>query len=721
MEGAIAARIGRLEEELRDILAVAAVEGEAFTAQVVARVQEIQERRLLRTLSRKLEKRHRLVRERSAVKIGRLLLSRYRFTHVLFQQYLYNDLGDVERRRLHGDIAAILEELYAGRTEDIAVQLARHFDEAGDNDKAASYLLAAGDRARSLYANQEAIVHYQRALDHLRQLGDDERLARTWMRLGLTYHNAFDYRRSRQAYDQGFAVWQRVGVATQEREAEATLSLWQRPPISLDPPVINDRWSSSWLNQLFSGLVEISDELVVVPDVARRWEIRDGGLTYIFHLREDAKWSDGQPVTAGDFILAWRRMLDPRTPDRFAERLFDVKGAQDFYLGRLSDENRLGLRAPDDITLIVELEQPASYFLHLLTLDYTFPIPQHVVKKLSDGWVESERIVTNGPFMITSWSLDKGVRLARNPFYHGTFGGNVSQVEVSLADVADLWEKAMDPYGRGDVDVLDASWLPGEKFRSVRARYGEHYVNVPTLATFGIVFNEKLPPFDDYRVRRALAMAIDQVHYVRDLLQDQATPALGGWIPDGVPGHSPDIGLPHDPAAARLLMAESGYPEGRGFPSLDMVWFDIDIPLMRKEGSYLSQVWQEQLGITIHPDYVPFNEWFDLMQHLDLPPIILYGWFADFPDPDDFLRAGLPGTIRTDRRIREINKAARVLTDQGRRLALYKEADKILMEEALVVPLIYSSGHFFISPRVRKFPLTLRWRDIIVDPDRAGD
>ncbi len=157
-------RIGRLEEELQEILTVAAVEGEDFTAQVVARVQEVQELRLLRALSRELEKRHHLVRERGETKVGRQLLSRYRFAHTLFQQYLYNDLSAGERRLLHAEIAAVLEELYAGRTGEIMVQLARHYAEAGEAEKAIDYLLQAGDRARGLYAHQEAIDGYERAL-----------------------------------------------------------------------------------------------------------------------------------------------------------------------------------------------------------------------------------------------------------------------------------------------------------------------------------------------------------------------------------------------------------------------------------------------------------------------------------------------------------------------------------------------------------------------------
>jgi hypothetical protein len=172
VEGIIEERIGRLEEALRDILSVASVEGQDFTAQVVARVEEIQERELLRVLSQELDKRHRLVREREEVKLGKQYLARYQFAHALFQQYLYNQLGTAERRMLHGEIAALLEELYQGQTGQIAVQLARHYTEAGDDEKAADYLVQAGDAAAQLFADVEARLHYARALEALARLPD---------------------------------------------------------------------------------------------------------------------------------------------------------------------------------------------------------------------------------------------------------------------------------------------------------------------------------------------------------------------------------------------------------------------------------------------------------------------------------------------------------------------------------------------------------------------
>jgi len=181
VEGVIEERIGRLEQTLRDILSVASVEGQDFTAQVIARVEEMRERELLRVLSQELEKRHRLVREREEVNLGRQYLARYQFAHALFQQYLYNELGAAERRMLHGEIAALLEELYEGHTEEIAVQLARHYTEAGADNKAFAFLVQAGDASARLSARAEAWLHYSRALGALAQLPKTVENRRRWV------------------------------------------------------------------------------------------------------------------------------------------------------------------------------------------------------------------------------------------------------------------------------------------------------------------------------------------------------------------------------------------------------------------------------------------------------------------------------------------------------------------------------------------------------------
>ena len=204
VEAVIEERVSRLEGGLRDVLAVASVEGETFTAQVVARVQGIGERPVLGALSQELERRHHLVQGQGEVQVDHQFLSRFRFTHTMFQKYLYNAFSPGERRLLHGAIAAVLEDLFQEEGEEVTVQLARHYAEAGQVKQAVDYLLRAGDRARDLYAHQEAIGFYEQALIFLKEQGADERAARALMKLGLTHHLAFNFQRARDAYQEGF-------------------------------------------------------------------------------------------------------------------------------------------------------------------------------------------------------------------------------------------------------------------------------------------------------------------------------------------------------------------------------------------------------------------------------------------------------------------------------------------------------------------------------------
>jgi ABC-type oligopeptide transport system substrate-binding subunit len=718
VEGAIAARIGRLEEDLRDILAVAAVEGETFTAQVVARVQEKDERRLLQSLSRELEMRHRLVRERSAVKVGRLLLSRYRFSHALFQQYLYNNLSDGERRMLHRDIAVTLEELYDGRTGEIAVQLARHFVEAGEDDKALPYLLQAGDRARLLYAFEEATRQYERALTILKEAGDFERASRILMKLALTYHSAFDYERSRQAYEEGFVLGRMNIPRSGERVLPLTphtLRLNVNWFVSLEPGMYNTADLSTIFNQLFSGLVTLTPELDIIPDVARSWEIQDGGRTYIFHLRNDVRWSDGQPVTAGDFAYAWRRALDPELGSwGIAPLFYDIVDAAAFHRGDSSD---LGIKALDDWSLRVELEKPAGYFLQLLAINAAYPVPRHVVEDHGNAWAEPGNFVSNGPFRLVSWDRDAQLNLERNPDYHGRFAGNVDHVEISTLTNPELY---ISLYEADEIDILRLNWISPQVIHEAALRNASDYLTWPQFGTHMFRFDTSRPPFDDRRVRQALAQAVDKHQLATVNYLGQASPASGGLVPPGMPGHVPGIAWPFDPEAARDLLAEAGYPGGRNFPLAktlvgrrDSYWMD---PVLDQ--------WISELSIEFHREYV---EYYADWSREGVPHIHGFGWLADNPDPDNFLRVSphagnVPELVlrwQTSTFDDLLNKA-RQLQDQKERMALYRQAEEILVEEVPIIPILHQRMHILVKPWIKNIRQSgytgFVLKDIIIEP-----
>ncbi|HSR31365.1 MAG TPA: ABC transporter substrate-binding protein, partial [Anaerolineae bacterium] len=687
-------------------------------AQVIARVQEIRERQLLRRLSGELEKRHRLVTEQGEVKLGSHFLSRFQFAHALFQQYLYNDLGAGERRLLHGEIAKVLEELYEGQTEEITPQLAHHYAEAGEGEKAIGYLLEAGDRARMLYAQTEAIDYYQRALVFLREQWEPERTARTLMKLGLTYDAAFDFRRARQAYDEGFALWQRAGQIQPpvgHSPAPHALRVPWLDMQTLDPTMVEDTISDCVIDQLFSGLVELSTEMGVVPDVARTWEVLEGGREYVFHLRDDVRWSDGKPVTAGDFEFAWKRTLDPATGSAAAHTLYYIQGAGAFHRGEVSDPDSVGVRSLDEVTLKVVLEEPIGFLLHLLTNSSYYPVPREVVRAYGERWTELENIVTNGPFRLEAWKRGESVVMVRNPEYHGHFGGNVQKAELSLHEDP---THQMEEYEADGLDIMYLWGLPFPEWDRVRHRHTEEYITGPVQGICFLTFDASRPPFDDPRVRRAFALATDRETLADAVTRGYYSPATGGFVPPTMPGHSPGIGLPYDPEGARHLLAEAGYATGRGFPTVDLLAYRA---FTESVCEYLQAQWRENLGIEIRWEAM---EWSLFRNRLgrELPHILLEEYEADCPDPDWVLNASCvrsymrfnPGAYDT------LLKEARRIADPEERMRMYGQADRVLVEEAAILPLTYDRRHLLVKPWVTMFPMAPRWlwflKDVIMEP-----
>jgi ABC-type oligopeptide transport system substrate-binding subunit/DNA-binding SARP family transcriptional activator len=705
VEAVIEERIARLPEELRQTLAVASVEGEVFTAQVVARVQGLQERPLLQRLSRELEKRHRLVRRQADVQVEHKLLTRCQFTHALFQQYLYNELGAGERRLLHSEIAGALAEVYQERIDEVTAQLAHHYAEAGDTAKAIEYLLQAGDRARMLYADQEAIAAYQRALDFLKEQGNYERAARTLMKLGQTYHLAFDFPRAQAAYEESFELWQRATQLQPESlpSAPHALRISGGEPLTLDPAVVWEGETGLFISQLFSGLLTLSPDLDIAPDLARTWEVLEGGRKYVFHLRNDASWSDGTPLTAGDFVYAWQRVLKSATTD-YTILFYDIQGARALHEGRLTDPDQIGVRALDAWTLEMELEEPTSYFLHLLTFCPTYPVPRHVVERHGPAWTEVEHLVSNGPFRLDAWQRGQSMQFSRNPRYHGQFTGNVHQVQVSCIA---QWGDKLALYEAGGLDVLPG-FQPTEFIRA-RQRLGADLVMAPILITLWVGFDRTRAPFADVRVRQALAYATDREALANQVMHGWVTAATGGVVPPGMPGHSPGIALPFDPQRARQLLAAAGYPGGRGLPRLNL----LGLANLKPELEFMQAQWREILGIELD---LAAEDWKTYFERANQEPFSLsvMGWGAEYPDPHSIL-AGW----RNDALAGLLEQARRTM-NQTERLKLYAQADRLAVEEVAILPLVYIRSMQFIKPWVKKFPLSpipkWFWKDVIIEP-----
>jgi ABC-type transport system substrate-binding protein len=497
---AIQSRVRKLPPDSQETLHLAAVLGREFDFDTLAEASELGEDTLIEALE---DAQHaQLIDELRAEREGA-----FAFVHRLIRTTLVEGLRTLQRRRLHTRAAVAIETLHPDNYE----ALAYHYDQASNVEKAVDYLLKAGDRARRLFAHQEGIDNYQQALEILKEAGDVEGAARTLMKLGLTYHVAFEFEAARQAFEEGSVLWQQAGEvepAAVPPPAPHALRIAVVEPTTLDPCLSVAEPAVTAIDQLFSGLVELASDAGVLPSVARSWEVSEGGCKYLFHLRDDVRWSDGVRVTAGDFEYAWKRVLDPAWGSPLPYLLYDIQGARAFNQGEVGNPDRVGVRALDDVTLQIQLEEPTSYFLDLLSYVPTVAVPRHVVEAHGEAWTDLSNIVTSGPFTLASWKRGESLVFERNSDYHGRFTGNLKRVQCAVMPGRSV--KVLQMYEDNDLDTFFFEHLPAAEWGRARQRYADEYISGPELATYYIGLDVDQPPFDDPRVRRAFTLATDR-------------------------------------------------------------------------------------------------------------------------------------------------------------------------------------------------------------------
>ena len=443
----------------------------------------------------------------------------------------------------------------------------------------------------------------------------------------------------------------------------------------------------------FAGLVEYDLETNVIPHAARSWEVLDSGLRYLFHLRDDVRWTDGSQVTADDFTWAWKRNLAPGSLDYPASMLDDVLGARSYRLGENPDPDSVGVRALDPFTFEVHLESPVAYFIYLMAHPVSYPLPARVVQLYGEKWWQPPHCISNGAFQLVEIS-SSSYKFTRNPYYFGDFPGNLDGFDLELFQFGDpsifprFLEKKLDLCTTVNLDFSPVPVPP------------ELQVLPLEMNTAALVFNPTLSPVHDVRVRRALTHGLDYQRIDDILYQGREAHHKGGLVPMGMAGFSPELGLPFDLPLAKSLLAEAGFPDGKGFPTLKIGFY------VRNSGvdEFLRQL---EANLGIHSEYVqiPFPTEVADLQNLHLSIMI---WSPDYPDPDNilrqshavrFLKAFGWQHLHFDKLVAE----AQVSTDRLHRLQLYREADRLLVDEQVVlIPLSHNAtvGPFLIHPWV---------------------
>lgn len=523
------------------------------------------------------------------------------------------------------------------------------------------------------------------------------------------------------------------------------LRLSQRnEPATLDPHLATLPDEFFLIRTLSEGLVVPNpNEGAPLPGVAERWATSSDGLTWTFHLRANARWSNGDPVTAADFVYSFRRALAPALGAPKAQLFFALRNAAAFYRGQLADPAQLGLAAPDARTLVLTLEQPTPHLLALAASGPWLPVHPPSVEKSGgaaarDGtWTRPGAFVGNGPFVLTEWRKGQHVLVTRNPHYHAAARIKLAAVRHQIYDSGDTEERA---FRAAQVDITMA--VPFTKLANYDAPTLRRQ---PLHETRYLALNTTHPPLNDVRVRRALTLALDRDALVRHVLRGAQRPALS-FIPPGLGGYQPAdvfrgrtapsapqpsavapvsdrrdasqrLALPTSSETsateqARAVLADAGFPNGKNFPKLELAAWNVNPAILEA----VQQMWRRELGIEtsivqregkVHMAAVLAGDF----------AIALMPAIPDYDDPAalfDELTTGATGNYGrwSNTRFDDLARQARRETDVARRTELYRDAEEILLTEFPVVPLYFNSQDYLVAPRVtgwRQDPLWNRF------------
>lgn len=473
------------------------------------------------------------------------------------------------------------------------------------------------------------------------------------------------------------------------------LRLVAPPPETLDPALAGDLDSAQFVYKVFAGLVSLDEDLEVQPDLAEGWEVSADGRTYTFYLRKDARFHDGRPITADDVRYSLERACDPATGSPVAEGyLADIVGVREKLRGQA--EAIRGLEVLDEHTVRLTIDAPKAYFLSKLTYSTAFVVDRTQVETDPD-WLRHPN--GSGPFRLREWTEERIV-LEPSPYYPGprpevgqvVFYTTVRGVPVTM-------------YENGELDAVPVDGDQLERALDPANPLHQELQTVPLLDTFYVGLNVRRPPFDDVKVRRAFAMALNRAGIVQVVLRGQAVLARG-ILPPGMPGYNPDLeGIPYDPEGARALLAESQYGGPEGLPPLTLTTGGTG-----QMGEVLAEMWAEALGVDVQVEVPAAGvgaEWSSGRLQM-----VLLGWIADYPDPENFLdllfhsQSPQNDTGYHNPEVDRLLEAARAEPDPEKRFALYREAEEKIVADVPWIPLYHDTAHLLVKPYVEGLRMT---------------
>jgi oligopeptide transport system substrate-binding protein len=529
-------------------------------------------------------------------------------------------------------------------------------------------------------------------------------------------------------------------TASKGNVQEVTYNLGTEPA-AIDPAITQGIPEANIILQVFDGLTRIDDKNMPQPAIAKSWTISADLKTYTFTLR-DASWTDGTPVTAYDFEYAWIRALTPELAAAYAYQLYYVRGGQAFNTSikvgtkyyvqavdakgnpltkkeggkdvpvpdmakEIDPSKDVGVKALDATTLQVDLESPTVYFLNLTAFPTYMPVCKAVVSA-NDKWAsDPTNFVTDGPFKLTAWSHNDKMVFVKNPTYWDK--DKVKLTKITYFMVEDE-STALSMFQSGQLDA--SSTVPVSELPKL-VTSGDAQI-LPYLGTYYYMFNVTKKPFDDVRVRMALTLAIDRKSITESITQGGQIPALA-YVPYGIADALPGSDFrktsqeafykDDDIATAKALLAQAGYPNGKGFPSFTLLYNTSEAHKSIAEA--IQQMWKKNLGITCTLKNEEWGVYLDDRTNLNYT-VARAGWIGDYMDPNTFLDmfvtgGGNNGTGWSNKSYDALIAKAKATTDPKARMATLHAAEKILMTDMPIIPIYYYTNPVLLSKSIKNF------------------
>ncbi len=480
-------------------------------------------------------------------------------------------------------------------------------------------------------------------------------------------------------------------------------------PETLDPTKNTAADASTYINHVFEGLMQIDSEKNVVEAAAENYEISDDGLVYTFKLRDDAKWSDGEPLKAEDFVYSWQRLVDPMTASDYNYIIDMVKNANEIMAGEL-DKSELGIKALDEKTLEITLAVPTPYFLEICAFPTTFPLREDIVEANSDTWYQDpSTYIGNGGYVLKEWNHQSSIVMVKNENYH-----NVEKLGPDTIKFHLMEDKNTILASFENGEILFGDDLPSEEID--RMTDNGLYIK-EQLGTYFYVFNLENEALKDARVRKALSLAIDRNYLVESVTKGGQIPA-DTYVPTGLNDvdttkqfhdvankwYSVDkADYEANVAEAKKLLKEAGYPNGKGFPTIEIM-INAGHESLAEAIIYM---WQQELGINATISQQDWAVFIETRNSGDYQ-VARHGWSGDYNDPISFLDMWVTGGGNNDanysnKEYDELIAKIKTTSDKEERMKLMHQAEDILAEDMPVLPLYFYTDLYLKSDKLEGF------------------